>query len=127
MSAFATAPQDVPAPVRYGTADGRWVLLATILTAVEDLLDALSMPRTLRDAGVAEQDFLDALPELAMTAFEDLSNRTNPRMPLVSELTNLLRRGYYGMSGSAEAARSDDRDGQEVTITLEIGRVTHEA
>ena len=54
------------------------------------------MPRTLRDAGVAEDAFLAALPELAMTAFEDLSNRTNPRMPLVSELTDLLRVGYYG-------------------------------
>ena len=25
-----------------------------------------------------------------MTAFQDLSNRTNPRMPLVSEITDLL-------------------------------------
>jgi acetaldehyde dehydrogenase/alcohol dehydrogenase len=31
-----------------------------------------------------------------MTAFEDLSNRTNPRMPLVSEITDLLKQGYYG-------------------------------
>ena len=34
-----------------------------------------------------------ALPELAMTAFQDLSNRTNPRMPLLSEITDLLRLG----------------------------------
>jgi len=74
-----------------------------LFTAVEDLLDSLSMPRTLRDAGVEEKDFLDALPELAMTAFEDLSNRTNPRMPLVSELTTLLRRGYYGLTGAPKA------------------------
>jgi acetaldehyde dehydrogenase / alcohol dehydrogenase len=31
-----------------------------------------------------------------MTAFEDLSNRTNPRMPLVSEISDLLQQGYYG-------------------------------
>jgi len=31
-----------------------------------------------------------------MAAFEDLSNRTNPRMPLVTEIAELLRRGYYG-------------------------------
>jgi acetaldehyde dehydrogenase/alcohol dehydrogenase len=41
-------------------------------------------------------EFLEALPELAMNAFQDLSNRTNPRMPLVSEITDLLKLGYYG-------------------------------
>jgi acetaldehyde dehydrogenase/alcohol dehydrogenase len=63
---------------------------------VEDLLDTLGMPRTLRAAGVGEDAFLEALPELAIAVFQDLSNRTNPRMPLVSEITTLLRLGYYG-------------------------------
>jgi len=31
-----------------------------------------------------------------MAAFEDLSNRTNPRMPMISEITALLEAGYYG-------------------------------
>ncbi|EFG74111.1 aldehyde dehydrogenase (NAD) family protein [Mycobacterium parascrofulaceum ATCC BAA-614] len=63
---------------------------------VDDLLGRLQMPRSLRDHGVDEREFLAALPALAMTAFEDLSNRTNPRMPLVSEITALLRAGFYG-------------------------------
>jgi len=67
-----------------------------LFRGVEDLLDRLGMPRTLRDAGVPEDAFLAALPDLAMTAFQDLSNRTNPRMPLVSEITDLLKVGYYG-------------------------------
>ncbi|MGZ4684376.1 hypothetical protein, partial [Oryzihumus sp.] len=72
-----------------------------LFQAVDDLLDTLGMPRTLQDAGVAEQEFLAALPDLAMTAFQDLSNRTNPRMPLVQEITDLLRQGYYGSGGAA--------------------------
>lgn len=67
-----------------------------LFQGVGDLLDRLRMPRTLREAGVGEEQFLAALPELAMTAFADLSNRTNPRMPLVSELTELLWLGFYG-------------------------------
>ena len=67
-----------------------------LFTAVENLLDTLGMPRTLRAAGVEEAAFLDALPELSMAVFQDLSNRTNPRMPLVSELTAPLRQGFYG-------------------------------
>jgi acetaldehyde dehydrogenase/alcohol dehydrogenase len=74
-----------------------------LFRGVEDLLDRLGMPRTLRDAGVPEDAFLASLPDLAMTAFQDLSNRTNPRMPLVSEITGLLRAGYYGEA-------SDDAD-----------------
>ncbi|WP_055404801.1 MULTISPECIES: bifunctional acetaldehyde-CoA/alcohol dehydrogenase [unclassified Mycobacterium] len=67
-----------------------------LLQGVDDLLSRLNMPRSLRDCGVEEEQFLTALPALAMTAFEDLSNRTNPRMPLVSEITALLRAGFYG-------------------------------
>jgi len=69
---------------------------ARLFAGVDDLLAAVDMPRSLREWGVAEDEFLDTLPALAMTAFEDLSNRTNPRMPLVAEITELLKAGYYG-------------------------------
>ena len=69
-----------------------------LLTAVEDLLDHLHMPRTLKDAGVDEEEFLGSLSEVTMAAFTDLSIRTNPRMPLLSEVAQLLRAGYYGAS-----------------------------
>ncbi len=73
-----------------------------LFQGVEDLLDRLEMPRSLREVGVPEADFLVALPQLAMTAFADLSNRTNPRMPLVAEITELLRLGYYGGASDAD-------------------------
>ncbi len=67
-----------------------------LFNSVEELLDRIHMPRSLKEAGVDEKEFLEALPELALTAFQDLSNRTNPRMPLVSEIAELLSAGYYG-------------------------------
>jgi acetaldehyde dehydrogenase/alcohol dehydrogenase len=67
-----------------------------LFEGVAELLDRLHMPRSLKAAGIPEDEFLEAMPALAMTAFEDLSNRTNPRMPLVSEITDLLKLGYYG-------------------------------
>ncbi|GJP12212.1 aldehyde-alcohol dehydrogenase [Mycobacterium marinum] len=89
-----------------------------LFAGVDDLLDRLDMPRSLREFGVDEQEFLAALPTLAMTAFEDLSNRTNPRMPLVSEITDLLRLGYYGDTGVGEPApapiKPGDVDGRSV-------------
>jgi acetaldehyde dehydrogenase/alcohol dehydrogenase len=67
-----------------------------LFQGVEDLLDRLAMPRTLADVDVSPEDFEAALSDLAMTAFQDLSNRTNPRMPLLTEITALLRAGYDG-------------------------------
>lgn len=63
---------------------------------VEELLDSVGMPRSLEAAGVAREDFDEALPELARAAFEDASIRTNPRIPLVHELTQLLDEGFHG-------------------------------
>ena len=73
-----------------------------LFQGVEDLLDRVGMPRSLRALGVAEDEFRAALPELAMSAFGDLSNRTNPRMPLVTELTELLLLGYDGERPGAD-------------------------
>ena len=63
---------------------------------VEELLGELGMPRSLEEAGVGRKDFEAALPDLARAAFEDPSIRTNPRIPLVRELTELLEAGYTG-------------------------------
>ena len=41
-------------------------------------------------------EFDAALPDLARAAFADPSIRTNPRIPLVSELTELLEAGFRG-------------------------------
>jgi acetaldehyde dehydrogenase/alcohol dehydrogenase len=63
---------------------------------VDELLGEVGIPRTLAEAGVPRAEFEEALPELARAAFMDPSLRTNPRIPLVSELVELLRAGYEG-------------------------------
>ncbi len=67
-----------------------------LFTHVDDLLTLLGMPRTLREAGVDEQSFRASLPDLARLAFNDPSLRTNPRMPLLVEILELLNAAYYG-------------------------------
>ena len=63
---------------------------------VEELLDAVGEPRSLEAAGVSRKDFEAALPDLVRTAFADPSVRTNPRIPLVRELLELLEAGFSG-------------------------------
>jgi acetaldehyde dehydrogenase / alcohol dehydrogenase len=63
---------------------------------VGNVLEAVEMPRSLAELGISRDEFDAALPDLTRAAFEDPSLRTNPRMPLISELAGLLRAGYEG-------------------------------
>jgi acetaldehyde dehydrogenase/alcohol dehydrogenase len=63
---------------------------------VDRLLDTVGIPRSLAEAGVPRAAFEAALPELAKAAFSDPSIRTNPRIPLLKEITSLLEAAYRG-------------------------------
>ncbi len=63
---------------------------------VDELLAAVGEPRSLAELGIPRQDFEAALPELVRAAFEDASLKTNPRIPMIRELTELLQAGYEG-------------------------------
>ena len=65
-----------------------------LFARIDGLLAEVGIPRSLEAAGVARSDFEAALPELARVAFEDPSLRTNPRMPLVRELVELLEQAW---------------------------------
>ncbi|MGZ4195637.1 MAG: bifunctional acetaldehyde-CoA/alcohol dehydrogenase [Solirubrobacteraceae bacterium] len=69
-----------------------------LFARVDELLAEVDEPRTLADWGVKRQEFEKALPELAKAAFMDPSIRTNPRIPMISEVVELLEAGYSGGS-----------------------------
>ena len=74
-----------------------------LVTAVEQLLDQLGMPRSIAAMGIVKEEFERALPDLVKIAFDDPSWLSNPRMPLMSELEALFRSAYEGR-GSAKGA-----------------------
>ena len=65
-----------------------------LFARVSELLHDVGEPATLAQAGVAKADFEAALPDLARAAFTDPSVRTNPRIPLIAEIVDLLRAGF---------------------------------
>jgi acetaldehyde dehydrogenase/alcohol dehydrogenase len=75
-----------------------------LIAAVERLLDQLEFPRSIADMGIAQEDFERAVPDMAKIAFDDPSWRTNPRMPLIGELADLLRSAYRGRGPEPVAA-----------------------
>jgi acetaldehyde dehydrogenase/alcohol dehydrogenase len=78
--------------------------VANLVSAIEELLDRLAVPRSIAELGIPKEEFEKAIPELTSIAFDDPSWRpTNPRMPLMGELAGLLRKAYEGR-GRAKAA-----------------------
>jgi acetaldehyde dehydrogenase/alcohol dehydrogenase len=67
-----------------------------LITATEQLLNQLGIPRSIADLGISKEEFERALPELVKIAFDDPSWRSNPRMPLMSEMAELFWKAYEG-------------------------------
>jgi acetaldehyde dehydrogenase/alcohol dehydrogenase len=67
-----------------------------LITATEQLLDKLGVPRSIAELGISKDEFEHAMPDLAKNAFDDPSWRSNPRMPLISELVELYWSAYRG-------------------------------
>lgn len=76
-----------------------------LIAATEKLLDQLGFPRSIAELGISKEHFEKALPELVEVAFDDPSWRSNPRMPLMSEMVELFWKAYEGR-GAAEMAGS---------------------
>jgi acetaldehyde dehydrogenase/alcohol dehydrogenase len=69
-----------------------------LVTAIEQLLDQLAIPRSIADLGISKDEFERAIPDLAKIAFDDPSWQSNPRMPLISEMVDLFWSAYRGRS-----------------------------
>ncbi|QGG47619.1 bifunctional acetaldehyde-CoA/alcohol dehydrogenase [Heliorestis convoluta] len=66
----------------------------SLIKAVRQLMRELEMPLSIAQCGVEKQRFLHMVPELAERAFDDQTTTANPRMPLVSEIQEILLRAY---------------------------------
>jgi acetaldehyde dehydrogenase/alcohol dehydrogenase len=78
--------------------------VAKLVTATEQLLDRLGVPKSIAELGISKQEFERAMPDLVKNAFDDPSWRSNPRMPLVSELVELYWSAYRGRGAAPPKA-----------------------
>lgn len=71
-----------------------------LLNWLDALKAELDIPASIREAGVAEADFLAKVDQLAVEAFDDQCTGANPRYPLISELKQILLDSFYGRNYS---------------------------
>ncbi|MFI5115157.1 MAG: bifunctional acetaldehyde-CoA/alcohol dehydrogenase [Terriglobales bacterium] len=85
----------------------------SLVAATERLLDRLAIPRSIAELGISKEEFERAMPELVKIAFDDPSWRSNPRMPLLSELAELFWSAYRGRSLPTVAKASQPQTAEE--------------
>lgn len=68
----------------------------SLIAWVDALKQQLDIPASIREAGVAEAEFLAKIDSLAEEAFDDQCTGANPRFPLIVELKQLLLDSFYG-------------------------------
>ena len=86
-----------------------------LITATEQLLDQLAIPRSIAEMGISKEEFEQAMPDLVKIAFDDPSGRSNPRMPLLSELVELFWSAYAGR-GLAQAAGTSEKQAEKQKV-----------
>jgi len=68
--------------------------VSNLIEAVQKLIRELDVPDTIAQCGVDAREYESKIPMMAEKALEDQTTVTNPRMPLIHELEDLLRRAY---------------------------------
>src|SRR5579859_1650632 len=81
--------------------------VAKLIEAIEQLLDHLAFPRSIAELGISKEEFEKAMPELVKNAFDDPSWRSNPRMPLMTEMVELFWKGYQGRGAAKPAEKPE--------------------
>jgi len=67
-----------------------------LIEGIEKLKKELNIPNSIKEWGVDENEFLDAVDKLSFNAFDDQCTGTNPRYPLISEIKQLYLDSFYG-------------------------------
>ena len=68
----------------------------SLIEKVKQMNEHLNIPKSFKEAGIEEQEFLAKIDMLADRSFEDQCTTANPRLPLVGELKQILLDAYYG-------------------------------
>ena len=77
-------------------ADSKEEGIKSLIEKIKEMNEHLNIPKSFKDAGIDEQEFLAKVDMLADRAFEDQCTTANPRVPLVEEIKQIMLDSYYG-------------------------------
>ncbi len=68
----------------------------SLIEKIKQMNEHMNIPKSFKEAGIDEKEFLNKIDDLADRAFEDQCTTANPRVPLVEEIKQILLDSYYG-------------------------------
>ena len=69
-----------------------------LIKAIEEIKKKLNIPASIREWGIDEKDWEEAMQKLPELAFDDQCTAANPRYPLFKEIEQMYRYAYDGVT-----------------------------
>lgn len=71
--------------------------VALLIEAVDKLMGAVNLPKSIKDFGVSENDFNAKLDEMVELAFDDQCTGANPAYPLMEDIKAIYKDAFEGV------------------------------
>ena len=68
----------------------------SLVKAVKELMAEVNEPKSFAECGIDEAEYMNKLADIANKAFEDQCTTANPKLPLVKEIEEIMKKAYYG-------------------------------
>ena len=76
--------------------DNNKALVDALCKKIQEFNDKMNIPKTLKEFGIIEEEFLDKLDKVSELAVQDACTGSNPRKIDPSQMAQLLKATYYG-------------------------------
>ncbi|MDD6564623.1 MAG: bifunctional acetaldehyde-CoA/alcohol dehydrogenase [Clostridiales bacterium] len=74
--------------------DDTLTAVKALISAIKDLMRECGMPETFKECGIEKTVYMNKLSDIAERAFEDQCTTANPRLPLIEEIEEILKKAY---------------------------------
>ena len=95
----------------------------SLISHIRNLMKEINIPFTISELGIDRDEYYRKIPQLAERAFEDQVTITNPRLPLISELEELLKEAY---DSQFRLKYKQDQDKHYNPSMIQTGEITGE-
>ena len=74
--------------------DDTLTAVKSLISAIKELMRECDMPETFKECGIEKSVYMNKLSDIAERAFEDQCTTANPRLPLIEEIEEILKKAY---------------------------------
>ena len=68
-----------------------------LIDAIDKLMKDINLPNSIKDFGIAEDDFMAKLDEMVELAFDDQCTGANPVYPIMSDMKQIYLDAFNGV------------------------------